>query len=356
MLTISELISIFFPLVPYYARLDLVKKCESVTVNYEVDSWSLVMYDEISLQKTQLNLIRTYYQLQYGYDGVANEVLASLERWSEGTLIFAGLNNDENAFYQRLYTFIAFQNFEYLDVYRQIFLLSTRYLPWAILWKLPVVENVSRFFASYCELVIIKTDADLFAGAIEQNKTVIQSALPTGSSFAIEKWVQLYKKFVPKEKQNKLAEFTTAHLAPVLDEVALRQVSVILGLYEDLFSDSIWKKIKLSLCYHEKVGSDKIKFDADTYYLHRLSQTQDVLVWLKDAEEIGDWAAGKPDSFMKKLFTVISDKVDFANGEHVKYLSLLLDEMSARGIEFAGKVIFFDEGEGKFHWNKELLV
>ncbi len=132
----------------------------------------------------------------------------------------------------------------------------------------------------------------------------------------------------------------------------------VLNLYNDLVTDVIWKNLKYSFCFHEKLGPGE-KLDPEQHYLDVLGKTKDITPWLEQHAEVVEWLKPKSEKFVLALLSVLQKKVDVIDENHIKnileFLSLCKEKNIAGGkIDFE-TIFFFDEEDGQFHWNEKLL-
>lgn len=352
MLTFLEIITIFYPSYNLEDQKILGVKLDEETGEFYTESWKKIEQSGLVDQTIQLRLLRTLYQLQFGYyDGVGTEILRSLERWSGGSLVFDFLSPAENEFYQKLYTLIGFRCFEYVAPTTQLLLLGTRMLPLALFLKVPIYKDVERHFASTCDIEYLKADSVVMSGAIENNSTKVGMGK---SAKMISEWIKEFNKFKEKNRPNAIEEYikkiSTSEKDPELQEV----LGEIIQLYQALITNDIWQNITYSLCIHQERGRDS-SFFPDDYYLHVLKQLPNISSWLQDHSEVALWFSKKPENTVKKLFSVLKEKIDLNNEEQLGLVMQLIDDLKEKKIKDIDQVLFFNEEDGEFRWNEDLL-
>ncbi len=339
MYSIDELSILFLPNSLPQEQQAFALACEDKAVDYDSRSWGAVQDFELNTNQIKLNLVRTVFQVQENYDGVVNEILNSLEIWSDQTLVFSDFSDDDQLFVERIYAFLAFAHFTYLPSVRQIFVLGSRILTLAAIWNLPIISRVERHFARFCNLEILSQDAGLFAKAIENNPTLLTETETV--SVIVQKYRDAGLAADPTDYLESLKKTET------LDDVLAEAFWIILTLYHGLVTETIWKYINYSICLHAK--TDKAEFDPIAFYLHRLEQTSDLHDWIQDHEEIAEWAKDKDTATVKNLLKIVKNK--FSAETDFEAILNLTGSLAAQGHPEAAEIFYFAEAEGKFIWS-----
>lgn len=350
MLSFFELIKIFYPSKSSEEQQKLALLLENESIEYYPDTWKEVKREEITLQDVQLNLLRTLYQLQYGYyTGITLEIMTSFEDWTENTLNFNTPFPEINVFYEWVYAFIGFQNFSSLPVVKQIYLLGSRSFFYAVNFNIPVYEKVQELFASTCDVVFLKDTSLLFAGAVRSNKTPMTHFEPK----TLDQWILKYENFVPKRVESKVDEFINTIDFTVLNEQEKLRLTKILDIFDAVNTDRIWKEIKVRFCAH---GKSERHDEVDMYsrYLELLSEKNDIELWLQDFKNISSWIKAGPQDYWKSMMKVLQKKIDLKNEVEVEALSQFLSYLEGQKLVPEG-ILSFNETNDQFDWNEELI-
>ncbi|MBP7898945.1 hypothetical protein KAZ92_03305 [Candidatus Gracilibacteria bacterium] len=327
----------------------LLVQCEKNAIDYDARGWQEVTLGQLYEEGLQLNIVRTFYQSQFGYYGVVPEIMQSLEDWTGGELVFDSMGDANQDFYQRVYVLFGFTFFEYLKMNRQLYLLGSRFLLIALVWKIDVREMVQHHFARFCFLDILRRDGAAFAEAIAQNQT------PLGlEDSTVSTWVRSFDAFVPKNSEKKVDEFVASQVSPKAihpDDVQLLQE--VLELHYVLFTGRMWRDADYALCIHEKRKTTE-PFEPNGYYLHVLEQAPSLEPWLEDYAEVAPWLKQKPKTFVKQLLVVLKKKVDIKNEKQLELLLRFIEAVS-KVHKFTEGFLYFNEQDGSFHWNEDLL-
>ena len=75
---------------------------------YDSSSWQEVKKEDLVKEEVQARLIRTMFLSQHQYYGVMNEILISLEEWSNSTMVFEDFDEELIEFYQLFYCFLGY--------------------------------------------------------------------------------------------------------------------------------------------------------------------------------------------------------------------------------------------------------
>ncbi len=351
MLSFRDTIDLFFLNKTSEQKDILANKLENEAVEYYADTWKSVTQSEMTLEKVQLNLLRTLYQLQFSYyAGIGNDILFSLEDWSEDTAGFLNLKEEDQIFYERFYTYFAFQTFDHLMLSRKVFLLGSRFVWYGFIWEIPVYESVQKNFVTTCDLETLRSEGALLVGALQGNGTKITEEGPT---FTIGEWIKKFQDFLPKIAEKKIEEFINGPQTETLFEEDRKILLGILDLFSALQSENIWKNIENFFCIHEKNKKEKATNVYDRY-LHLLKQTNSIDIWLKDASNAAEWFISAPVDIIKNLITILKEKVDLSNFEQVEPLSEFFHILEVQG-KVPIDVLIFDESDGEFHWNENVF-
>lgn len=355
MLEFREIIKVFFSHESPERVVALENFLETAATEYYAGTWKKVMLNDLGTDKVKLNLLRTLYQLQYGfYDGVVNNILQSLDEWSGGTMVFSLMTDEENEFYQHLYAFLAWQNFDHLSVARQLFVLSTRFLVLGLLWDLPVYVGIRRYFAEFCLYDKLTAETSLFAGAIERNETPLTQK--GESDQTVKQWLEKFRPLFHKNRnESSVREFIEeATLKENLNKEDVDLLKKLLNLYVAIVTDAIWQKLDATLCIHPHDPTDK-NFSEEEYYLDLLEKT-DFTAWLSTHEKTADWLKDKTVGYVKKLLAIVKKRANLNDEKQLEYLLPLISEIAAKNNSALEKVLYFDGTDNQFHWNDSLFA
>ena len=200
MFSIPYLIAQLYPNKNLEEQQRLVDACLNNGKEYYARSWNLDLED-LKTEAVKLNLIKVLHRKQTQSWGIVQEIMSSLEQWSDGTLIFKEFSDEDNLFYKRFYTFLGFLNFAELSTDSQIFLLRTRFLLLAIVWGVPIYTNVQEYFTKFISVKINKEDSILFSKSISNNITPL--SVEGKPSHTIQEWVVLFDEFFGSSFENK---------------------------------------------------------------------------------------------------------------------------------------------------------
>lgn len=348
-------------LYPHKSPQDLEKlvKRSLLALEYDSKSWQEVKKDDLGKEEVQLSLIKTFYTLQFDYDGAASEIIRCLEEWTDGVLLFPQLAEEKQEFYQRYYVFLGFVCFEYLKLTSQVYLLGSRFLPLALAWEIPLYVDVQNFFSHLTSLRLMEDFSMAFYTAIEKNKTPFGEEL--NKTKTIADWVKEFNEFPGNNLAAKVDEFLENKFAVQrLPEDDRKILDKILTLYWGLRAGFIWRELEYSAA---QGGEDKPKREnktADDYYLQELfnADQESFAVWLDSYQEAAEWivSASKPMEFIKKLLFILFEKVDLKNVDQVNKVIDFVNLLSSMGLQNVDEIIYFDEKEQKFKWNDSFFV
>jgi hypothetical protein len=85
-----------------------------------------------------------------------------------------------------------------------------------------------------------------------------------------------------------------------------------------------------------------------------LEQSKSLSLWLKDYKEVVDWLKGAPGAFIREIVSVLQKKVNLKNEAEADSLVNLLSELEKQKM-IPENSFYFNESDGQFHWNEELL-
>ncbi len=352
MLSFSDIVNIFYPGVSSEEKERLSRVLENESVEYYTNTWALIQVKNLKEEKVQLNLLRSFYQIQFSYyDGVIINILDSFEIWTNQKIVFENFTQEQQQFYEKYYTFIAFQNFSHLQIYRQLTLLGSRFLRIALVWDFPVFSYLQIYFASFCDIEILKADSELFTRSISFNITPINIGNIQGT---VADWVKKFNDFDATVAKDKVQAFMNISEVVKLETDAKNFIVVLITIYQGLLLQTIWKDIDFSLCVHSPRGVKDNIAPIDRY-LHLLDQSKNIIVWLKDSSSIVEWLKNSPKEYIKNIFQILKKKININNEEEQELLikfSILLKESNLFNLD----VVFFDEQTSQFQWNEEIFT
>ncbi len=336
----------------------LLALVETKSTEYYAHTWQDVTVELLADQEVQLNLIRTLYQSSFSYSGVVDEILRSLDEWSERTLIFEHLSSNDNIFYRRFYTFLGFLNFADIEFKRKMRLLDSELLVLACHWDIPIYVNVQSHFAEFAQINALKKEALLFANAIAANQTELGEERKELKTIA--QWVKAFDEHEGATFEERVDTFLSEQFeATRLSEADSNILGKILSLYWSLKGSFIWQEIVNShTAGYEQVEKKNVR-SVDDHYIQLLYEgtEQDIVEWLQDYEETVHWIdlTGKSEAFVKKILFVLSEKVDLQNQQQVELVIKFINKLKERGLELIDEVLYFDEEDHSFHWDEELI-
>lgn len=349
MLTFLELVKLFYPQKTTEEQEKIARLLEVQSTEFYPDSWNKVKREQITLQETQLNLLRTVYQFQFGYyNGVASEILSSIEKWTEGVINFKTPFEEVNNFYEWLYAYLGFQNFSHLSLEKQVYLLGSRFIFFAINFNIPVFEKIQEYFSNTCDVDFSKQVSHFFSTAIHVNKTPLD--LSNGTT--IQDWITKYE-LTSELEENKLDKFVSLEEVKELNEDVQLRLFKILELFDALKTDSIWRDIKIRFCVHGKLERND-HVDTFSRYLEFLAEQSDIMSWLQDFKNIASWIKAGPQDYWKSMMKVLQKKIDLKNEVEVDALSQFLSYLEGQKLVPEG-ILSFNETDDQFHWNEELI-
>ena len=323
-------------------------------------TWKEVTKERLGEKQVQLNLVKTLYRSQTQTWGVIDEILRTLTEFSdEQALVFSHIDEAHNEFYQRLFGYMGWLNFAFLEFQRQYYLLWSRFLPLACSWDIPVYANTQQYFERYAFVSGQRADALLFADAIAANNT------PLGTEGKIYKtvgqWVHDFDQYEGNDLMYKVRDFLDSgleikRLEPEVQETLHR----IFTLYWGLRGGYIWREItdnSLAAGYPEK--ETKENKDVSQHYIERLQEANEyeMGVWLSDWKTVYTWMihTGKGEVFLNRLFAILTKKVNLENEDHVTNLISFISTLMENGFALGAEIIYFDEKSGSFEWNADMV-
>ena len=334
-----------------------VDVCVSDGREYYHRTWSRVKPDDLDEDEVKYNLIRTLYQSQQSYYGAIEEVLRSLENWSNGALTYGHISKEDNEFYQRYYCFLGWLNFPNIQIKRQLYLLQSRFLVMAAGWDVPIYTNVQDYFTQYAYVAGFKDDARMFYEAIERNRFNI--GVEGKLVRTVGEWVDLFNKSDSRTFENRVDEYFEDNLEVDRMGTEIKEIlNKIFTLYYGLKGGFIWREIKDVVPGGYEPKKKKDGKDADEYYLELLAEADEeqFSIWLRDWETVGQWflLTRKSDDFVNRLFYIITEKANLENDEQVENLTNFIHEMQNAGWTIGADLLYFDEEKMEFEWNEEL--
>lgn len=340
----------------------IVDACEFGAKNFYIETWKDVKKEDLQNPEVQKDLLRTLYDSQNSYYGDIEEILRSLEKWSDGLLMFDFADKDANRFCQQWYCFIGFLHFANLERKRQLFLLTSRFVIMAAAWDIPVYANVQAYFARYASASGLEEDAEMFSTILETNDDVAIG--DEGKSlYTVAEWID-FMMDISVEDADVLVDYfmETDMRVQRLEEDDKKVLYKILTLYYALKTGAIWREIDDGAevaGFEHKTTDDKKT--ADEYYLQFLEEAspEQLTMWLSDWREVGLWIlnSGKDLDFLNRLFYVLTQKVDLSDEKQVMPMLEFIHALQTpiTGLELGGDLAYMDEKDGTFHWNKEVL-
>lgn len=363
MFSLPHILSRLYPDKPENELQGYLDICERDARDLFHRQWKTIQKEDLGDIKVQLDLIRTLFDTQFSYVGDLEEIMRSLEDWSEGQLAFEFLDPASNVFYQRLYCYLGFIHFAYLERGRQLFLLSSRFLVLAAVWEIPLYINVQAYFRRYIFKDEVQVDEDMFARAIEFNETPIGTE--GKSLYTIREWVEFMMTTQIEDLSNLVDYFIQTDMrVQRLDPADKKILQRILMVFFSLKTGTMWREIEdggevVGLEHKEPVHNKT----ADEYYLELLSQatSSQFDTWMKDWPDVLLWILSKPkenrEDFLNRLFYVVTQKVDLNDEEQVEGVIDMIESlhMPVLGLQLGEDVIFFNEEDGQFHWDEKVL-
>ena len=351
--TFLEILKLLYPLKSEIELKTLALKCDSFLVRefYEQE-WKDIELDNLGDLEVQLRLVKTFYQLSFGYYGVANEILDSLELWGGESMVFEIYNEETRYFLNIIYTFLAFSYFNKQNVGRQIFLLGSRFLPLAITLQISVYNIVKEEFLSTCDIDNLTETALFFSNSIANNHSSLGQE---EEGHAIFTWIEIFNKFKKEitDSKNLIDDFYKKDKEfsklEITDKIILIE---ILNLYDDLFTGKIWRDAEKPDCIHEKTEIKKTINIIEEYF-NLLEKSPDINPWLEDHKEVAEWLNKQTDkeNFEKIIIKILKEKVNLKNTAQTSLTLEFLEDLKNNNIVKNADILYFDESEGKFKWS-----
>ncbi len=323
-------------------------------------TWKEVTKEDLGSEQVQFNLIKTLYRTQRQNWGVVDEILRSLVEFSdEKALVFSGVDDKTNDFYQRYFCFLGWLNFAFLEFQIQYYLLWSRFLPLACAWDMPIYVNTQRYFERYVFVSGQRADAQLFADAIAANQTPL--GVQGKKVKEIGQWIQQFDAFESGNFMYKVRDFMDSGLEiKRIDTEAQEALYKILTLYWGLRGGYIWREItdnSMAAGYPEKeVVNAKT---TPEHYLEALSEANEyeLGVWLSDWKTVYTWivVTEKKEDFLNHLFAILASKINLENEAHVSNLISFISTLLDNGFALGAELIYFDEKSGSFKWNDDVV-
>ena len=335
--------------------LDLAKRCEGTELKeYSEEDWKEVLREDVNYLEVQLRLVKTLYQLNLGYTGVAKSILTSFEDWGEGKFKYQGFKIEIKTFIYNYYTLLAFGSFKNLFINTQIVLLGSRFLSRAFLLKVPVVEKIKDHFRSFCDVFTLKNHCLLLTKALEQNIYPIGKDLIKGHG--ISEWIEIYKKSKLSVKDFLV---NNEDIKKDNDEDSKKMIENILTLYDLFLTGKIWKDIEKTTCSHDHKDENKNskKIDEVKAYFNELNKEDSIKTWLEDKENVMSWLLMQDDkeNLVKTILNILQSKINLDNEEEIALVISFVEDLQKNKIlKKDQEIIYFDEEQVKFIWNKDL--
>lgn len=356
MLSIPTILSQLYPNKKEEEIKILADRCFDIGIEFYEDTWTSVGKNNLGEEQVKMNLVKTLFQSQFGYYGAVQEILTSMQKWSEdGTILFANLSVEDQDFYQYYYTLLGYLHFENISKASQILLLGSRFLLLAIVLDVPIYTNVQNYFRKYTYVAGLREDAIIFYSAIENNNTLIGSTRKT-----VSEWVVKFNNFFGLSFENRVDEFFVDNVeVSGLDDNTKLILNKIFTLYYSLKGGFIWREIEDDVpAGYERKDVVKGKSE-DDYYLEKLGQAnhEQIQEWLEDYKEVVDWIflTDKSEDFMHRLFYILTQKIDTEDIEQMHLFIEFVSALQEKEWDVGGDLFYFDENTGGFHWNDEVL-
>ncbi|MBT3538797.1 hypothetical protein HN481_01590 [Candidatus Parcubacteria bacterium] len=338
---------------------NLARLCDKSGLEYIESSWFQVKQENLKEGKVQLNLVKTLYQSQFGYTGVIEEIMRTLEKWTDEVLLFGFLDEELQDFYQHFYGFTGWMHFADLSFKRKMFFLDTRFLVMGCLWDVPIYANVQRHFSRHTYIKGLQDDAMLFKGAIERNQTSLGD--PDKQHKTIAQWVEEFNKFDSSSFETKVDEFIENKMeVQRLEDLERDILHKILTLYYGLKGGFIYREIEDTIPAGYESKEKRDGKDIDDNYLDLLfeSDQKQIQQWLESSGEAAYWmfSTKKSEHFIKKLVYILFEKIDLNNDDQIPLLLEFFMVLEEFGLEGADDLVFFDEEKGGFVWDEGKLV
>ncbi len=326
---------------------------------YDARQWNQVTRQELEDKEVQLALVKTLYQTQFNPDGVTEEIMRSIESWSDGLIMFEDINPEDQEFWQRLYGFFGWLHFADLQTERQCFLLRSRFLLLAAAWEIPMYISVQEYFRKTTYVDGMRDAAALFASMLERNETYLFEGEKRGHK--VSDWVQMFRESATAVPGNLVDTFFEDNVAVGRMPIEAKEtLNKLLTLYAALGTGVIWKEITEEVpAGFEKKEKTETDMTAEDYYLQLLEEggSEEIGRWLEDYSQIAEWIAGsgKGDDFVNQLLYILSTHVDLENDDQIENLMHFVSELAQKGWELGIDMIYFDESTGEFNWNEKMV-
>lgn len=359
MFTLPYIIAHLYPDKPEAELQALVDRCVNEAKEYYPETWRAVFPADLTNPLVQLSLAKTIFRAQSGPWGIENIILQALEDWGDGAVIFRNLPSADNAFYQRAYCYMGFLNFAYDKFSTQMFLLDTRFLLMACVADIPLYAQVQDYFARFQYVKGSQEDANLFAGAIARNVTLFGEEGKIHKPIA--EWIKVFDNFFGSSIENRIPEFMensveVSRLSPENKTYLER----IITLYWGLKGGFIWREIDYVNDGGFEPATTKDAKTLQDYYLDVLNEADEnsLTQWLEDYKTVAEWivATGQSEVFVTQLFKTLAKKVNLQNPEQINLVMEFAHALKDQGLENVDEVLFYNEKDQQFHWDKELLT
>jgi hypothetical protein len=359
MFTFSYIISILFADKPQAEQQRLAGLVAAKGEEYVLTTWKKVKVEDLASEQVKLNLLKVLHASQLGNRGVETEILRALEDWTEGTILFKNLSEADNRFYQTYYCFLGFINFAWVKLTTQTFLLGTRFLLLGFVHDMPLYTLVQGYFARYHWSISSTEDAQLFSGAMSRNRTLFGEEHKLHKPIA--EWIQLFDGFMGATLEDRIAEYLENSIdVKRLSEENKALLEKILTLYWGLKGGFIWREVDYVNDGGFEPSTKRENKSLVQYYVQLLSEAdhEGITQWLADYQTVAEWivATGQSDGFVTELFKTLAKKVDLQDGEQIDLVLKLAHTLKEQGLDNVDEVLFYNEKDGQFHWDKELLA
>ena len=358
MFSIPYLIAQLYPRKSQSELAALAEQCATMSADYDTKGWLLVKREDLSQTTTQLNLARTLWQLQFAYHGVAEEILRSLELWSDDrTIVFFDFEPETQEFYERYFAFLGFTVIGNLPAETIVKLLGTRFLVIAAAWDIPIYDNLSDYFARYTNVYGLHRDALYLAVAMEQNRTLVGES--GKSQQTVAQWISGFNDFFGTSFADKVDEFSVDNVDTNRLGTDIQYVlNKILTVYYGLQAGFIWRDITDVVPAGYERG-EVSQGDADEEYLKLFAQfdAPGVQEWLESFRDVVQWLwfTKKDEVYVNRLFYLLTQKADLSDDKQVEGLTDFIETVQAAGWSLGADLLYFDETDGAFHWNPDIV-
>ncbi|MBI2990486.1 MAG: hypothetical protein HYY51_04890 [Candidatus Magasanikbacteria bacterium] len=359
MFSLAQTIRYLYPSKTDEEQQAILDACQDRGSEYYSMSWKNVQRPDLLQTDTKYHLIKTLHQFQFYYEGVVDDILRSLEGWSDGSLVFADFSEEDQDFYERFYTFFAWMHFDYISAKRQLFLLGTRFLLKACIWEIPIYTHVQDYFRRLAYVRGMWDDSLLFARIMARNHTLLGTE--GKAVYKIGEWLDMFDNYYTASIESKVPEFMNNMMEVSRQDTDTRAwLEKIMTLYYGLQGGFIWREIEDGVPAGYERKQEGEKKNVDEYYLQNLYEADEkgIEQWLEDYEQAVHWldVTQKEEAYITKLLFILMKKVDLNKARHVELLTTFLDALKARGLQSIDEVIYFDEKSQTFKWDESFFT